>query len=44
MEIEPKYKVGQKIKVGNWAGETEPLEILNIKNISYTITIILLWV
>jgi hypothetical protein len=28
---EPKYKIGQKIKVGNWGGETEPLEILDIK-------------
>ncbi len=31
MESEPKYKVGEKIKVGNWGGETEPLEILDIK-------------
>ncbi len=31
MDSEPKYKVGQKIKVANWTGETELLEILDIK-------------
>lgn len=31
MDTEPKYKVGEKIKVSNWTGETEPLEILDIK-------------
>lgn len=31
MNKEPKYKVGDFIKVGHWCGETEPLEILDIK-------------
>jgi hypothetical protein len=30
---EPKYKIGQKVKVSNWVGETESLEILDIKRI-----------
>jgi len=33
MDAEPKYKVGQKIKVGNWTGTTKPLEILDVKEI-----------
>jgi hypothetical protein len=31
MKLEPKYKIGDRIKVGNWGGVTEPLEILDIK-------------
>lgn len=33
MDESPKYKVGEKISVGNWSGKTEPLEILDIKKI-----------
>lgn len=31
MKEQPKYKIGDKLKVGHWGGETDPLEILDIK-------------
>lgn len=29
----PKYSIGEKLKVAHWSGETEPLEILDIREI-----------
>ena len=33
METEPKYKIGEFVKVAHWTGETKPLKILDIKEI-----------
>lgn len=31
MDDKPKYKIGQKAIVNNWSGQTQPLEILDVR-------------